>query len=429
MISEDFLHYVWQFGLFNRTHLSTINSRDVLQILVVGVPNKDAGPDFYHAKIKTSHEIWAGNIEIHVRSSDWQKHKHHLDAAYDNVVLHVVYEYDKPTLRSDGTIVPVLELKNRIFPHVIEKSNYLLQKKSTWIPCEQQIGSINKISIDGWLSRLLVERLEHKLANINECLTEQKGSWDDTFYIFLARNFGFKINGLPFEMLAKSLSQVLLAKHKQTPLQIEALIFGQAGFLEGTFKDEYHHLLQQEYQFLQQKYELKPLNISIWKFMRTRPQNFPTIRLAQFATLVNQSNHLFSKIISTENVQEIRKLFTKIKSTHYWQNHYRFDSDTPTFSNKTLGKNAIDNILINTIALFLFAYGKHMGSEIYMDRAIELLENIPAEKNAIITQFNALGIKYHSAFYSQALLQLKNNYCDPKKCLTCGIGSIIIQKK
>jgi len=257
-------------------------------------------------------------------------------------------------------------------------------------------------------------------------LGKNKGDWEETFYQFLAAQFGFKTNAVPFELMAKSLPQLTLAKHKNNPLQVEALIFGQAGFLEEEFKDDYPKKLKEEYGFLQKKYNLVPVEKHLWKFMRMRPQNFPTIRLAQFAALIIKSNHLFSKMIEIKDVTYLRKLFTELQINPYWETHYRFEAESKP-SSKSLGESSIDILLLNTFVLFLFCYGKHNQQEYYINRALKLLEKLPAEQNNIVTNFGLLGIKVSTAFDSQALLELKNNYCNYKKCLHCGVGNKILR--
>lgn len=288
-------------------------------------------------------------------------------------------------------------------------------------PCEKQINQVDKVFVDGFLTRVAIERLVHKSEEVYRHLNGLKGDWDETFYHFLARNFGFKVNAAPMEMLARSLPQQILAKHKDHPMQIEALLFGQAGFLVQKFTEPYPQELKQEYQFLQKKYKLKPLSVSVWKFMRMRPQNFPSLRLAQFAALIINSSHLFSKIILIKDYKMVMQLFEDLPINIYWKTHYHFNN-TAENVNLQLGKASIHNIFINTVSLFLFAYGKYIDQYILVDRAIEMQEQLPAENNAIIKQYVDAGVEVKDAYYAQALLQLRHTYCNSKKCLTCGIG-------
>ena len=425
LFPEDFLHYVWKFRLFDRIDLQT-NDGEELEILSAGLHNSDSGPDFQNARVRIGETVWAGNVEVHLSSSDWQKHGHAADNAYGNVILHVVYRDDEPLILTNGRRVPTLELQNRIPADLYNRYHNLIFGNQTIIPCEANIGSVDSLTLHNWLTRVLVERLEKRSAAVITALNKNRGDWEETFYQFLAANFGFKTNALPFELLAKSMPQNILAKHKNNPVQIEALIFGQAGFLNDSVADEYPLKLKKEYGFLQKKYQLTPVENHLWKFMRLRPLNFPTIRLAQFAALVVRSNHLFSKLLEIRDVKGLRDLFTDIKVNTYWETHYRFDvGSTP--SAKNLGPASIDVLLLNTLALFLFSYGKHNQVQHYINRSLQLLEYLPNENNKIVTDFSNLGVKIKTAFESQALLELKNNYCNYKKCLQCGVGNRILK--
>ncbi|RZL34752.1 MAG: DUF2851 family protein, partial [Pedobacter sp.] len=399
---------------------------EVIEVLQQGTLNKNAGPDFTKAKLIIDGTTWVGNVEIHIKSSDWLLHKHQIDNAYENVILHVVYEDDAPIYRKDGTILPVLILKG-LFPlHLLDNYEALITSTNNF-PCEKQISIMDEFLIDGFLARVLVERLEQKSKEVYTKLETLKGDWDETFYHFMAKNFGFKVNAIPMEMLAQSLPQQLFAKHKDNPLQIEALIFGQAGFLNQTFEAEYPNQLKREYLFLQKKYSLKPIDISLWKFMRMRPQNFPTLRLAQFAALIVASNHLFSKILVMRDYRNSQILFENLPVHPFWQKHYHFNKKAENVALQ-LGKTSIQNIIINTVSLFLFAYGKALAQENFVTRSFYLLENTAAETNAIIKQYEDAGVVVKNAFYSQAILQLKKKYCNEKKCLSCGIGIKLLKQ-
>jgi hypothetical protein len=425
LFTEDFLHYVWKFRLFERADLRTTEGEE-LEIFSAGQHNTHAGPDFQNARIRIGDTTWAGNAELHLSSSDWQRHGHTTDNAYDNVILHVVYNDDTPVTLANGRRVPTLELKNRISADLYQRYHNLVFGNQTIIPCEASIGRVDPLTMQNWLTRVLVERLEKRAEAVDTALALNRGDWEETFYQYLAANFGFKTNALPFELLAKSLPQNILAKHKNNPLQIEALIFGQAGFLETEPVDEYPRNLKKEYDYLRKKFNLTPVENHLWKFLRMRPQNFPTVRLAQFAALVVQSSHLFSKILEIKEVKDLRKLFAGIEVNSYWENHYRFDKDSPPMA-KHFGQASVDTVLLNTVALFLFSYGKHMQQQYYISRALKLLENIPAENNHVTQEFATLGVNIFTAFESQALLELKNNYCDYKKCLHCGVGIKILK--
>lgn len=424
LFTEDFLHYVWKFRLFDKTDLKTVDGESI-EIYSAGLHNTDSGPDFHNARLRIGDTTWAGNVEVHVPSSDWRKHNHTTDNAYNNVILHVVYRDDEPVILPNGRRLPTLELENRISPELYNKFHSLVYGSQTIIPCEGSIGTVDDLTIRTWLTRVLIERLETRAETVIHALNVNRGDWEETFYQFLAANFGFKTNAVPFELLAKSLPQNILAKHKNNPLQIEALLFGQAGFLEGDVVDDYPKSLKKEYDFLCKKYSLTPIENHLWKFLRMRPQNFPTIRLAQFAALIVRSNHLFSKILDIREVKALRDLFTEINVNPYWETHYRFDVPSKPQA-KNLGAASVDVLLLNTLALFLFSYGKHLQLEYYISRSMKLLENLPAENNNIINDFDVLGVKAKTAFDSQALLELRKNYCNFKKCLQCGIGNKIL---
>ncbi|MBO9675773.1 MAG: DUF2851 family protein [Sphingobacteriaceae bacterium] len=422
---EDFLHYVWQFRSFDYNGLQTV-AGESLKIINPGLLNKNAGPDFFHAKIEIGGTIWAGNVEIHLKSSDWLKHNHQKDPAYENVILHVVYEHDAQIKRMDHTVLPVLELKNRIPADLVKKYEKLFLTLTDF-PCIAQIGTVDPLIVDSFLARTLIERFEQKTNAVIETLNELNGNWDETFYRFMARNFGFKINALPFELITKAVPQNLYSKHKDNPFQIEAIVFGAAGFLNDRFDEEYPQKLKAEFAFLKKKYNIAPVEISVWKFMRMRPQNFPTIRLAQFAALIVKANYLFSKIMAIREVNDLRNLFENLPVNDYWKTHYHFKKEA-TGVNIQIGKDSVDNILLNTVALFLFAYGKYTDTPFYISRAIKLLESLPAEENAITGKFKGAGVKIRHAFASQAILQLKKQYCNEKKCLSCGIGIKILKQ-
>jgi hypothetical protein len=422
-MTEEFLHHIWKFKLFNQQDLKT-TSGDIIEIIKAGSYNSDSGPDFFNAQIKLENTLWVGNVEIHIQSDDWKKHAHQLDKAYDNIILHVVYESKTPVYRVSGELIPTLELKGRIEDKIYQ--NYLnFTSNKDWIPCEKQISDVPTLIINSTLDRLLLERLERKSTAIIDSLKLTNNNWEETFYQFIARNFGFKTNAEPFELLAKSLPSIYLGKHKSSLLQLEALLFGQAGLLEKHVEDKYLQALQNEYAFLKHKLKLHPIDAHLWKFLRLRPVNFPTIRIAQFANLIFTSSHLFSKIIETTNYEELKKLMN-VSVSDYWKTHYTFDKTSKSLS-KQLGEESINSIIINTIVPFLFVYGKQKEDEKYVDRALHFLEQTEGEHNAIIKKWNALKFPVKTAYSTQALLQLKNEYCDSKKCLSCNIGNYLLK--
>jgi len=413
-MNEAFLQYIWQHRLFYPIDLQTVSGKKI-EILDAGKPNRDAGPDFFNAKIKIDDMLWAGNVEIHLRSSDWKRHRHAKD--YENVILHVVKIADEPVLRLSGEEIPQLVLQ---YSQNAENQykNWLTNKKS--IPCVDKLCELPDVFLQSHLNRLLSERLEQKTLAIENLLEQSKNHWEEAFYVTLSRNFGFGINAQPFEMLARALPLNYLAKHKDNLFQIEALLFGQAGLLNSENPDDYDEKLRKEYHFLQNKFFLQPIDGSMWKMLRVRPGNFPHIRIAQLANLIHRSSKLFSKIIENPHYKSLVLLFDT-EVSEYWLTHFRFGQTSPERKHK-LGKSTIDNLLINTVVPFLFAYGKAKNEKIFQEKAMSLLEEIPAEKNHIIESWAELNIKAQNAFESQALLQLRKNYCDEKKCLHCAIG-------
>jgi hypothetical protein len=423
IVPEEFLQYIWESKLFFTENLKTTNG-EKLEIMNVGKRNTDSGPDFFNAKIKIDDTIWVGNIEIHKKSSDWYVHNHQTDKAFDNVILHAVEISDQSILRSNGEEIPVFVLK---YPGHL-KSNYqnLLDAK-TWIACENQFHKIDPIILQLGFNRLMIERLEIKTEEILTRLQQNNNDWNTTFYQMLARMFGFKVNAVPFELLAKSLPMEILAKHKSSLFQLEALLFGNSGLLnDQLLGDDYYIDLRNEYSFLYKKYKLKGIESHLWKFMRLRPGNFPTLRISQFAALIHRSHGLFSRIIELENLSDLKDLF-KVQASEYWKTHYSFNKISTRNSEKELGETSVDMLIINVVIPFLFVYGEKQNKELLKNRALEFLEQLPAELNSIIEKWGKLGVNSRSAFESQALLQLKNKYCDRKKCLNCQIGVKLVK--
>lgn len=420
---EEFLHYLWRMKKFKFTDLQTTKG-EVINIYNTGTYNTDGGPDFTDTRLKIGSTKWAGNVEMHLHSSDWQLHGHQHDKAYDSVVLHVVYEEDATAFRTTGEPIPCLELKGR-FDEKLAKTYLEIINNEEIIPCAAHFSSVSQLTKTAWLERLIVERLERKSADIALQLKEQNNDWEEVFYQFLAANFGAKINAAPFKQVARSLPQKILAKHGNSLIQLEALLFGQAGFLQDDLSDNYPRELQKEYRFLQKKYQLEPINKSQWKFLRLRPANFPTIRLAQFAALTYRSNRLFSHLIEKQTIKDVEELFD-VQMPDYWQTHYTFDKDSKNIK-KSLGKKTIHLYIINTIVPFLFLYGKLRDDEAIKKKALSFIEAIPPENNRIIRDWQSLNVEPDSAYQTQALIQLKNEYCNHKKCLQCAIGHAILK--
>lgn len=417
---ESILHYVWQHKLFTAQQLVTTEGEPV-DVIDVGKHNTDAGPDFFNAKIRIGETLWAGNVEIHTRSTDWHRHSHHSDKAYNSVILHVVSEVDGEIFRADGAKIPQLVL---VYPkHIAENYDRLITEQK-WIACEDKIAAVPGIVIESWKNALLTERLEQKMQAITTLLTESNQHWEEAFYITLARNFGFGTNSQAFESLAKSVPLSVLGKHKDQLLQLEAVLFGQAGLLTDEATDEYAARLKQEYSFMKAKFGLQPINASQWKLLRLRPDNFPHVRIAQFASLIHLSSKLFSKIVDQPEMEYLRSMFV-CEPSDYWKRHYLFSHESPV-RDKKLGTQSINVLLINTVVPFLFCYAQQKNNQTLKDKALQLLEQLPSERNAIITAWQKLGINSASAYDSQALLQLKKQYCDDKKCLRCRIGHKVL---
>lgn len=418
-MTEEFLYFIWSQRLFSPNLLTT--DKEPIEILDVGLRNNDSGPDFSNARIKIDGTLWAGNIEIHVKSSDWFKHNHQEDKNFQNIILHVVYQADTVL---DG--FPCLELKGHFDEALYFRYKNLLNLKD-WVPCASQLKYVDDLLIYSTLDRLLIERLERKTNAIQNLLTENSHHWESAFYISLARNFGFNVNAEPFEALAKSINIETLAKHKSSILQLEALLFGQSGLLNKSLKEDYSQHLIYEYQYLKHKYNLVPLQGHQWKFMRMRPVNFPTIRIAQFAQLIYKSVHLLSKVVEKTKLEEIYDLFN-LDVSDYWLNHYVFGKSSKEIE-KHFGRSSFDLIMINTIAPFVFVYGMHTGREDLAERAILWLNQIEAENNSIVKAWVKSGVRATNAAHSQALLTLRDSYCKEYRCLDCAIGNELVRKK
>lgn len=396
----------------------------MVEIISTGKRNSDSGPDFFNARIKIDGTIWVGNVEIHRLASDWERHNHNSDAAYNNVILHVCEIADKAVFRSNGEEIPAMVLR---YPTALKTNYQKLLDAKTWIACQSQFHKIDPIVLQLGFNRLMIERLEDKTSGILARLGQNNNNWNETFYQELARMFGFKVNSVPFELLAKVTPEAILAKHKNSLFQLEALLFGNSGMLNNQLLgDDYFMELRNEYSFLYQKYKLKPIESHLWKFMRLRPGNFPTIRISQFAALIFKSNGLFSKIMSIEHLNELQELF-RIEASQYWNSHFSFNKTSTQKSVKELGLNSINTLIINVVIPFLFVYGETQNKEPLKNRALGFLEQLPAEANSIIGKWHELGVESRSAFETQALLQLKNRYCEPKKCLNCHIGVKLVK--
>lgn len=422
-MKEDFLHYIWKFQNFNTVELVGTNGEKI-NVKSIGIHNKDAGPDFLNARIIIDDKEWAGNVEIHLKASDWYAHKHEQDKGYDSVVLHVVYTYDQPVFLHDGSEIPALELKSIIPPTAIANYNHLMIEPD-WLACRNSIAKIDSFIFKNWMDRLLLERLEAKVSPINQTLSQLNGDWESVFYIWLAKYFGFKVNSEPFYQLAINVPFQLYSKYEQQ-FQIEALLFGQAGLLQKEFIDEYPNRLKTEYHFLKSKHQLFELNGSSWKFLRLRPANFPSIRLSQFASLVFRHKRMFALILKTSTIKEMIELFDT-RANEYWENHFLFDKPSKQNKYTKLGISGKRILIINAVVPVMFAYGKKVGDDQIIEKSIRFLEELQSEDNTIISHFKSFGIESKNAFTSQSLIQLSAAYCKNKNCLNCAIGNKIIR--
>ena len=416
-MKEELLHYIWQQkALLNKTLKTTTGKQ--IEVVKTGSLNTDAGPDFFNARIKIDDTLWAGNVEIHLKSSDWIKHKHHTDKAYNNVILHVVFEHDAELN------IPTLELKNYISDALLSAYKILLQDASR-VPCQNILSLPDEFKLNQFLHRLAVERLEEKCIVLEQQLMLYQNSWEKLFYVTTAKYFGMKVNAEPFVQLAQNLPASLLAKHKHNPAQIDSLIFGVGGFLPVNNPDEYSTLLYREFSFLQAKYGLPQLEKSAWKFAKTRPANFPTIRLAQFSALVFQSVHLFSKMMQASTLTEAKKLLAVSTSEKLNLNalHHANHIQKPV-----MGEQFLSHLIINAIIPIKFLYGKHMLNETLCEQALTWLEELAPENNTVTKFWKGYGISAPQALHSQALIQLHQNYCLKHQCLTCVIGNHILYK-
>ena len=420
---EQLLHYVWKHKIFSLKELKTTTGQQV-EVIDTGLANTDTGPGFFNAKLKLDGVLWIGNIEIHERSSDWFKHGHHADAGYNSVILHIASEIDMEISRSNGERIPQIQL---ICPEAVRTNYKELLETASYPPCYRIIPSLSPFTAHSWMSALQMERFEQKATLLNERLKRCQGNWEDAFFITLARNFGFGLNGDAFETWAHQLPFRAVDKHRNDLFQIEAIFFGQAGILEYSDGDGYYLRLKKEYTYLQHKFGLIPMDASLWRFLRLRPANFPHIRIAQLACLYHRAYGLLSRIMETETLQGVRDIL-KGGTSEYWLTHYTFGGSSPSRP-KTLSNTSLDLLIINTVVTFLYAYGLHKGNRVLCARAGSFLEELKAENNYITRMWEQCGMKASNAADSQALIQLKKEYCDKKKCLYCRIGYEYLKRK
>ena len=418
-MKEEFIYYLWENRLLHLDLKTTDNEE--ITILSVGIRNHDSGADFVNARIKIGDALWAGQVEIHVRASDWFKHNHHNDANYDSVILHVVYENDTDSLK-----IPTLEIKDKFDLSIFHKYNWFFGSRN-WIPCGEFVGGVQNFTLISWLDRMLVEHLEDECKDLDFKLKNNQYDWEQAFYQRLMRYFGLKVNNDSFEYLSRILPLNLLLRHRDNDIYIESMMFGCAGFLERDFEEDYPSLLKRDFMMLKSKFGLKVMPLSNWKFLRLRPPNFPTIRIAQLAKIITKNGNMFSKIRDADDIQEIRDLFD-VELNSYWDNHFQFDKTSKVERRKILGKTAVDLIIINAIVPMLFYYGHTHSMESYKEKAMSFLEQIEAEDNLIIRNFQKSGIVLQNAFQTQAILYMYKYYCKRRRCLECRIYSVLSRR-
>lgn len=421
-IKEDFLHYIWLNKRLDINNLLTTDGHKI-QILNFGNYTQQAGPDFFNAQLIIDNQKWAGNLEIHVKSSDWFLHHHETDANYNNVILHVVWEHNTDVYRKDNSKIPVLELKSYVSKFEIDKYFNLTTTKS-WIFCENEIASVDKIIISNWQERLYFERLESKIIPFQHLFIQTNSDWETTLFCMLAKNFGLNINGTSFFELAKSIPFHVIKKEASHLIHLEALFFANANLLSNEWQDVYALELQEKAKYLIHKYQLNSIEITPIQFFKLRPDNFPTIRLAQLAMLYHTKQSLFLELILANTKEEIYKIFS-ISTSNYWNTHYNFDKES-RFKSKKISTSFIDLLIINTIIPLKFLYAKLNGKEV-TERLVDLIQSVHPEKNTTIEKFNHFNIQSKNALQSQALLQLKNEYCNNKRCLQCSIGVTLLK--
>lgn len=422
-MKEDFLHHVWQFKKFDIANLKTTKGESI-QILNSGQYLQLAGPDFFNAQLIIGNQKWAGNVEIHLKSSDWYVHNHEKDSNYDSVILHVVWEYDVPIFRKDNSEIPTVELKEYVALSDLHKYQSLVSQKS-WIYCENELQNVDNFIFKNWQERLFFERLERKSQLIFELVETSNQDWEAVLFYLLAKNFGLNTNGELFFKVAKSIPFHVIRKESFSLESLEALLLGQANLLSHDFQDSYAKELQKSYAYLVQKYQLQEKVIGSVEFFKHRPDNFPTIRLVQFANLYFHRKNLFSLVMNSTSISELYQIFN-LGVSKYWETHYNFDKESSK-KMKKLSKSFIDLLVINTIIPLRFAYARSQNKEITQE-LIDLATLIPAEQNVIIEKFKIFGLQVNNVYESQALLELKKNYCDHKKCLDCTIGHFILKK-
>lgn len=420
-MKEELLHFIWKYRRYSLDPLY-LTDNSLIKVLKVGQLNNDSGPDFINSKIILNGLIWVGSVEIHIKSSDWEKHNHQTDKNYNGVILHVVWQNDKTIYNQLGEELPTLVLSDYVEKGFIDKI-YSLLNNEKFIPCEKLISDVDSFVLLKFLERIFIERLEYKSNQLALLLKKKINSWEEVFYQLICKSFGLKVNAMPMLHLSELLPYKLLLKHNDNLLQLEALLFGVAGFLNKP-NDDYTKELSKEYKFLKKKYNLVEMNVTNWKFLRMRPNSFPTVRIAQLASFLFNNNRLFSNFLNFKNIKDIYSFFD-FKTSEYWNNHYNLNKPS-IFLIKKVGVQLIDNILINALVPILVLYSKEKQNLYFQEKAINLMYNLKAEKNKCSKKFKSLGFNINNAAHSQSFLHLKKFYCDQKKCLSCNIGNQLL---
>jgi hypothetical protein len=422
-IPEEMLHFLWQTRRFEGHSLVSTRG-ELITVIEPGTYNHHAGPDFLNARIKIDDTLWVGHVEMHVRSSDWHRHRHNQDPAYRTVVLHVVWEEDEPVLFTNGERLPALELRRRVSKALLAQWKRL-QSQTAWVPCQNQLSGVPPVVWMAWLDRLSAERLELKALQLEKSLLANQCDWEATLFQKIAWALGLPANGDAMETLTKSLPLPMLARYQNRPLQIEAFLFGQSGLLESSFQDAYPLELKTEFQFLRNKHLLQPMSAVHWKFSRMRPSAFPTLRIAQLAALLTRHPRWFGALLESPDTSTLQAFF-EVSGHPYWGAHYRFDQPGKVHSTQ-IGPETINRLLVNVVAPMLFLYGYRKNLPGHSNRALNLLEALKPEDNQIIRQWKSLGCEPENTGHSQALLHLKKQYCDKRQCLRCAIGQAILK--
>ena len=423
-MEEQLLHFIWHRKLFQPDDLVTTQGETV-EIIHTGIPNQDQGPDFLQARIKIDDQLWAGHVEIHIRSSAWYLHGHETDPHYNNVILHVVWTEDQPVYTADRFLIPCIELEGRVDPQLLARYHHLMNNQE-WVPCASSLLQVSPLIRSTWLERLMAERLEHKTSHITTLLARTGQHWEQVFFVLLARQLGAPSNSDTMEELCLKIPWNVLRKHGNRLDQIEAILFGCAGMLEKESQEEYPGQLKKEFDFLKKKYAFGVLPGLRWKFMRMRPVHFPTVRIAQLAVMIYHTTHFITLLEEMETADQwIRRLMVQ-PANEFWKDHYHFSSTAPPCS-KRLGKSTAEAIVVNVVATVMFLYGKIHGRPNLKEHALSLLRALPAERNAIISGWESCGWRVEDAGQTQSLLHLKKNYCDQRRCMHCAIGLQVLK--